>query len=173
MFSTAWRQAEVRSSAWLVPSSSTGMPMVATKPARHPPSGVREIVGAREPRPADVAPRGLAAMHGEAHRTGRGHLDRGDADFAIALGEVGVAGRKQGAFDVDRQEQFGAARELLDVEVAAVLARRQGAQAVAGGRAGGGYRADRVGRQGEPAAAGDVRLAFGPGRDLLHRWRDA
>ena len=160
MFSSACRHAEVRSSAWLVPSSSTGMPMVAVNRRGMAQRGsVKSSVRANRGQRM-LLPRGLAPVHREAHRAGRGHLDRRDAHLAIALGEVGVARRKQRALDVDRQEELCAAGELLDVEVAAVLARRQRAQSLRRGRAAGWHRALGVRRQGKAAPTGTSASRF-------------
>jgi hypothetical protein len=55
------------------------------------PPGIDEVVAALEPRPANAPPLGLAPLESEAHHARRAHLDRRQADFAVALGEVGVA----------------------------------------------------------------------------------
>src|SRR4030095_9031420 len=52
--------------------------------------------------------------------TGRG----GHAALAAARREVPIAGGEEPALDRDRQEELRALRQLLDVEVAAVLSRR-------------------------------------------------
>ena len=65
----------------------------------------------------------------EADHRGGAHLDRRHADFAVALCEMPVAGREQAALNEYRQEELGAFGQLLHIEIAAVLARRQGAQA--------------------------------------------
>ncbi len=55
------------------------------------------------------------------------HFDRAaERDFAIALREVQIADRQAAAVDVHREEHPGAARQVLDIAVAAVLARRHG-----------------------------------------------
>ena len=62
------------------------------------------------------------------------HLDgAAEGDLAVALGEVEVAHREPAALDVDREVDPRAARQILDVAVAAVLARRHGARALGGG----------------------------------------
>ena len=58
------------------------------------------------------------------------HLDgAAEGDLAVALGEVEVAHREPGALHVDREVDLRAARQVLDVAVAAVLARRHRARA--------------------------------------------
>ena len=60
------------------------------------------------------------------------HLDRAaERDLAVALGEVQVAAGELRPVDVHRVVDAAAAREVLDVVVAAVLARRHGAGALA------------------------------------------
>ena len=102
----------------------------------------------------------------EAHHSGGAHLDGGDADLAVALCEVAVAGGEQRALLEHRQKQLGPLGELLHIEVAAVLARRQGAQAgePAWTRR---HRARRIGRQCEAAAIDHALLARGPGGEQL------
>ena len=56
-----------------------------------------------------------------------------EGDLAIALAEVQVAHAQAGAIHIDGEEHLGAARQILDVAVAAVLARRHGARAFGGG----------------------------------------
>ena len=108
-------------------------------------------------------------MQLEAHHGGGAHLDRGDADLAVALGEMAVAGREQRALLEHRQKQLRPLGQLLHVEIAAVLARRQRAQP--GEAAGPGrHRAVGVGRQRHAAALDHPLLARGPGRELLRRW---
>src|SRR5262249_29904082 len=126
------------------------------------PARVGEIVAPLEARPADATPGRLAMVDPEADHARRRHLHRGHAHLAVALGEVAVAGREEGALDGHGQEELGPAGELLHVEVAAVLAGRQGAEAVGGGRArgrggvGGSGRRARGGRGGgaTPRGAG-------------------
>src|SRR2546425_5927901 len=137
MFSRALRQAVLRFSPWLTPFSSTGMPMVAMNRRGTAQRGSDEVVAALEPRPADAPALSLAPVHAEAHRAGGAHLHGGDADLAVALGEVAVAGREQRALHRDREQQLRALTELLHVEVAPVLSGRQRAESVGGGVAGG------------------------------------
>ena len=60
-----------------------------------------------------------------------GHLDgAAEGDLAVALREVDVAHREAAALHVDGEVDLRAAREVLDVAVAAVLARRHGARAL-------------------------------------------
>ena len=93
-------------------------------------------------------------------------LDRGDADLAVALGEVQVADREQRAGHVHRQPEAGAGAEVADVHVAAVLARRVGAQAVGGG--------GRPGQLGRGRVGGaDRRLARAGALEQLPRRRHA
>jgi hypothetical protein len=61
-------------------------------------------------------------------------LDRGDADFAVALHAMAVAAGKQRARHEHRQIQFGAGAELLVVEIAAHGARDQRGDAAPGRR---------------------------------------
>src|SRR5215469_9102038 len=79
------------------------------------------VVLAGEPEVADVLVGRLALAQAEPHPQGGAHLDRGAAGFAVALGEVPVAGREQGARGVYRDEQHRALAELLDIHVAALL----------------------------------------------------
>jgi hypothetical protein len=66
------------------------------------------------------------------------HLDRtAEGDLAVALAEVQVTGGELAAVDEHRQEDPGAAGEVLDVLVAAVLPRRRGAGGLAGRLLGG------------------------------------
>ena len=59
---------------------------------------------------------------GQLQRDDAGHLDgAAKGDFAVALGEVEVADGELGAGDVDGEEDFAAAAQVLDVAVAAVL----------------------------------------------------
>ncbi len=63
-----------------------------------------------------------------------GHLDgAAEGDLAIALAEVQVAHAQTGAVHIDGEEHLGTARQILDVAVAAMLARRHGACAFGGG----------------------------------------
>ncbi|MNV69824.1 hypothetical protein D3C71_1627530 [compost metagenome] len=62
------------------------------------------------------------------------HFDRAaERDFPIALREVQIAHRQPAALYVHREEHAGAARKVLDVAIAAVLARRHRARALARG----------------------------------------
>ena len=59
-----------------------------------------------------------------------GHLDgAAEGDLAVALAEVQVAHRETAALHIDREVDLRAARQILDVAIAAVLARRHGARA--------------------------------------------
>ena len=58
----------------------------------------------------------------ELNRNLTSHLDSAtERNLAIALREVQIPSREFGAFDVDGEVDFGAAGEVLDVTVAAVL----------------------------------------------------
>src|ERR1700733_5646191 len=61
------------------------------------------------------------------------HFDRtAEGDFAIALAEMQVAHGETTARHVDREVDFRTARQILDVAVAAMLARRNGAGTLGG-----------------------------------------
>ena len=99
------------------------------------------------------------------------HLDRGARDLAVALGIVHVADEQAAAVGEAGQEQRGADLHLLHVHVAAILARRNGAQALvlvaavrpAHGR---GQGADRLRRQHDPAHLAERLFAVEPCLDL-------
>src|SRR5580704_18353657 len=57
--------------------------------------------------------------HDELEHPAQRRLDRGDADFTIALGSVAVAAGKQSALGEHRQVERSAGRQLLVVEIAA------------------------------------------------------
>ena len=60
-----------------------------------------------------------------------GHLDRAaEGDFAVALAEVQIAHRETAAGHIDREVDLRAARQILDVAIAAMFARRHGAGAL-------------------------------------------
>ena len=67
-------------------------------------------------------------------RAGQPGLDRGEADLAVALRAVAVAGREQRAFGPNRKIQHCAGAELLVVEVAAERARHHRTDAADVGR---------------------------------------
>jgi hypothetical protein len=73
--------------------------------------------------PADHPQLGLAAFHdGEFEGDDAGDFDgAAEGDLAVALAEVQVADGEFGALDVDREVDFAAAGEVLDVAVAAVF----------------------------------------------------
>ena len=98
--------------------------------------GGREVRAARARRrlPAGDGRLPAVASQADAHGRRAAGLDRRDADLAVALGEVQVADREHRARHVHGKEQPAAGLQVADVHVAAVLARREGAQAVAGGR---------------------------------------
>ena len=108
-------------------------------------------------------------MQCKAHDAGGSHLDRRDTHFSITLREVPITSREQCPIDTDWQKQFGTARELLDVEVAAVLPSRVRAQPIGRGGAHGGHSTVWIGRQDKPAAARSLGLASGPCSDLVQR----
>ena len=112
-------------------------------------------------------------MHAEAHHAAGGHLHRRHAHLPIALGEVGIAGREERPLHRHRQEELRASGQLLHVEVAAVLAGRQRAEAVVGGRPAGRDGVGGVGRQSEPPLRRHRGLPSGPGLELRPRGRDA
>ena len=59
-----------------------------------------------------------------------GHFDRAaEGDFAIALREVQIAHRKTAAGHINREIHFRAARQVFDVAIAAMFARRHRARA--------------------------------------------
>src|SRR5439155_13244552 len=97
-----------------------------------------------------------------------------EGDLAVALAEVQVAHRETGAGHVDREVDLRAAREVLDVAIAAVLARRHGARAFGadlvldvalGAAAMGGWREWRVRQAGHAGRVGrdQLGLALVPG----------
>ena len=96
---------------------------------------------------------GAAQRDPDARR--RGDLDRRPARLAVALREVRVAERQQRALDVDGEVQAAPDGELADVEVAAVLARRDRPQALAPAR--------------RPAARRRARRAAAPPRPARPR----
>ena len=58
------------------------------------------------------------------------HLDRAaEGDLAVALAEMQVAHRETAAGNIDREVNLRAARQVLDVAISAMLARRHGARA--------------------------------------------
>src|ERR1700728_1417865 len=58
------------------------------------------------------------------------HLDGAtEGDLAVTLAEVKVAHRQAGALYINRKKDLRAARQILDIAVAAMLARRNGARA--------------------------------------------
>lgn len=60
----------------------------------------------------------------ELERDSPSHLDgAAEGDFAVAFGEVQVADGETGTFVVDGEVDFGAAGEVFDVNVTAVIAR--------------------------------------------------
>jgi hypothetical protein len=61
------------------------------------------------------------------------HLDRAtERDLTIALREMQITYREQRVLDVDREVDARALRQVLDVHVAAVVARRHGPGGLAG-----------------------------------------
>ncbi len=59
-----------------------------------------------------------------------GHLDgAAEGNFAVALAEMQIAHREACTRNIDREVDFRTARQILDVAVAAVLARRNGTRA--------------------------------------------
>ena len=112
-----------------------------------------------------------ALQHLGPDRDHSAHLDRGARDLAVALGVVHVAHEQAAAVDEAGQQQRGADLHLLHVHVAAVLARRDGAQAlvlVAAVRPADIRRqgADRLRRQHDPAHLAERRFAVEPCLDL-------
>src|SRR5262245_55696632 len=73
------------------------------------------------------APRSQAAAfhHVEAQAELHRALDPGDADLAVALGGVAVAGRKQRAWHEHRQVQLGADIQVARIDIAAGFGGRQ------------------------------------------------
>src|SRR5215472_15661999 len=107
-------------------------PRGGVEPARRGVLRRQVVLVPGEPEVADVLLRRLALADGEAHAQGRAHLDRGAADLPVALGEMGVARREEPARGVHRDEQARALAELLDVDVAGLLAGRDRAQPLRG-----------------------------------------
>src|SRR5437870_5379468 len=77
---------------------------------------VDEIAASLEPGPANILTLRLAAADPEAHDARGAHLDRGDADLSVTLGEVRIAGREQRALDRHGQQVLAAFRQMLHVE---------------------------------------------------------
>ena len=94
---------------------------------------------------ADATALGLALADLEADVEGAGHLDGGTAALGVALGVVGVASGEEGTLGGNGDEEAGAGGELLDIEIAADFAGRDGAEGGRGDGLGGGYRAVGVG----------------------------
>src|SRR5262249_16045195 len=108
----------------------------------------------------------------EPHDRGGPHLHRGHTHFAVALGEVAVAHGEQGALDRDGHLQGRAFRDLLDVEIAPILRRRDRAEPLGGGRSAGRDRPRWIRRHDEPATAQESLFALGPCGHLLTGWRE-
>ena len=128
-----------------------------------------QLLAALEVRRGDVGALALQDLGRDGD--GRAHLDRGARDLAVALRVVDVADEQAAAVDEAGQQQRRADLHLLHVHVAAVLARRDGAQALVlvaavrpadVGRQG----ADRLRRQRHAAGLGERGLAVEPGLDL-------
>jgi hypothetical protein len=83
---------------------------------------------------------------------------------------MSVAGGEQRALGEHRQQQLGTLGQLLDVEIAAVLARRQGAQAFEAA-APARHRAGLARRYDKAAGIERALLALGPFLELLRRRR--
>jgi hypothetical protein len=115
----------------LVPSLSIDIPVVAWK-RRGAIARRAVVVVARELDLADVALGRHALAHLELEVERRAHLDRGAAALAVALREVRVADREQRSRSRHRNRQPYAFAELLDVQVAAGLSGRDGAQRFGG-----------------------------------------
>src|ERR1700751_3766301 len=97
---------------------------------------VDEIAGPREYRRHELARVCQSFLHLEPSDCRCTHLDGGHAYFAVALRKMPVAGREETALFEDREEQFRAFGQLLDVEIAAVLAWRHSSQTGEAARAG-------------------------------------
>src|ERR1700735_3203733 len=60
-----------------------------------------------------------------------GHLDgAAERDLAVALAEMQIPHGEAAALHIDREVDFRSARQVLDVAIAAMLARRHGAGAL-------------------------------------------
>ena len=88
-----------------------------------------KIARVRKPRPHDALRFCFTFQDLESHDSRGPHLDRRAAALGVALREVAVAHRVERAVHRHRHVELRAARELLHVRVAAVLARRDRAQA--------------------------------------------
>ncbi|EAY64674.1 conserved hypothetical protein [Burkholderia cenocepacia PC184] len=83
---------------------------------------------------ADTVFRHAALDEVHAHMHPAGHFDRAaERDLAVALAEVQVADRQARAIHVHGEKHLRAARQILDVAIAAMLARRHRARALRGG----------------------------------------
>ena len=115
----------------------------------------------------------LAFEHLEAHGEGGAHLDGRAADLAVALGEVGVSRGKQRSALKHRQVDRGSGGQLADIDIAAVLPGRRGAQAGGGDGFGGRDGAFGRRRQHPPAPLQQLRLALGDALEQFARGSDA
>ena len=71
---------------------------------------------------------GLVFMDPEAEGGIKGALDAVDADFAVTLGSVAVAATEEGTRGEHGEVEFGSGAEFADVEIAAEVAGRAGAE---------------------------------------------
>ena len=94
-------------------------------------------------------------------------LDRAAAGFAVALREMRIAHRKQRALLIDRQIDRRAFDELFDVEIAAGLMRRDGAERFARDGRIGRYGHIGIGQKNRAAPVGQVFL---PGIDAVEQF---
>ena len=140
--------------------------MVAVKLRGAAPFRRQEVAGVGVAWECYVMPRCLALMDSKTDGGGCPHLNRRDADLAIALSEMAIAGGVEAAWNRYGDEEAGAGRELLGVDVAAVFTRRDGAQALVGDLAASGHGIFRIGRSRRAATTHIVRFAGGPGFNL-------
>jgi hypothetical protein len=105
-------------------------------------------------------------VESKAHHSRRPHLHGGEADLAISLDEMRITGREQGTLLENWKEQLRSTGQVLNIEVAAVLARRNGAKAV---KAAGACRNNpsRVGRACHAALVDHALFTLGPLNELL------
>jgi hypothetical protein len=127
------------------------------------------LILALEVRRGDVTALALEDFGHDGDR--RAHLDRGARDLAITLRVVDIADEEAAAIDEAGEQQRRAHLHLLHVHIAAVLARRNGAQAgllvAAFGAADiGRKRTHGLRRQGDATHLAQLRLTGEPSLDL-------
>src|SRR4029077_6214973 len=108
----------------------------------------------------------------------RAHFDCSAANLAAALGIVDVAGKKPASIDEARKKQSRSDNSLFSIKVAAVLARRNGADTLILCRSIGPAKigrkgVDRLRRERHAAGIGKRLLALDPLVEFRFAWEDA